>query len=58
MNHEYERHVAVLRELVELNEEKTRISKQIAALLDRLAEVSAKCGELSVQLQEHEQSKN
>jgi chromosome segregation ATPase len=58
MKHDYERQVAILRQINEANKEKVRISKQISELLDKLCEVSAKCGELSAQLEEAEPSKN
>jgi peptidoglycan hydrolase CwlO-like protein len=58
MKHDYERQAALLREINEANKEKLRISRQISALLDKLAEVSAKCGELSAQLDQAEASKN
>jgi len=58
MEHDYQKQASVLRQLIDLNKEKVSISRQITELLDKLAEVSAKCGQLSAQLEENPPSKN
>lgn len=55
---ELEKHLVIIRKIMELNEQKKRISYELNQKVAEMAGVSAKIGELSAELKAHPPCEN